>query len=136
MFIKELRVPRLLPDLARVSKWRKSILKSVHFKKTVARILFLSKLWYFLSKTKRNENRATVFLKWTDFSFRNQIKFLHRKLFLLKIDFDVLEILIFRLRQPCWHAQPHKSVIVVVLSFSSRSTFLWHQCWAKPKYVL
>ena len=65
-------------------------------------------------------------------SFRNQIKFLHRKLFLLKIDFDVLEILIFRLRQPCWQAQPHKSVIVVVLSFSSMSTFLWHQCWAKP----
>ena len=45
-------------------------LKSVHFKKTVVRISFLSKLWYFQYKSKqkvphfkRKEIRTTVFLK-------------------------------------------------------------------------
>ena len=49
-------------------------LKSVHFKKTVARISILSKLWYFLfwfvlkipQFWKKIEIRATVFLNWTD----------------------------------------------------------------------
>ena len=51
------------------------VLKSIHFKKPDARILFLSKLWYFHYKSKqkvsqfeRNEIRANGFLKWTDFS--------------------------------------------------------------------
>ena len=47
-------------------------LKSVHFKKTVARISFPSKLWYFQNKKynnfERKEIRATVSLKWEDFS--------------------------------------------------------------------
>ena len=54
-------------------------LKSVHFKKTVAQSSFLSKVLSFLLKSKqsqrkwqnafeRNEDCATVFLKWTDFS--------------------------------------------------------------------
>ena len=51
-------------------------LKSVHFTKAVARISFLSNLWYFQYKSKqkvlkffvRNEIHATVFLKWSDFS--------------------------------------------------------------------
>ena len=49
-------------------------LKSVHFKETVARSSFLSKLWYFLiciekyHNFERNEDLATVFLKWTDFN--------------------------------------------------------------------
>ena len=37
--VSRLDVKNLLPS---------SLLKSIHFKKTVARILFLSKLWYFL----------------------------------------------------------------------------------------
>ena len=44
------------------------------FKKTVARIVFLSKLWYFLiciestyHNFERNVIRTNVFLKWTDF---------------------------------------------------------------------
>ena len=51
------------------------VLKSVHFKKTVARISFLSKLWYFQYKSKqkyhnfeRNEIGTTDFLKLTDFT--------------------------------------------------------------------
>ena len=53
-------------------------LKSVHFKKPVAQSSFLSKVLSFLLKAKqsqrkwntfeRNENCATVFLKWTDFN--------------------------------------------------------------------
>ena len=49
-------------------------LKSIHFKKTVAPISILSKLWYFCydlywkyHNFERNEDCATVFLKWTDF---------------------------------------------------------------------
>ena len=67
--------------------WESNSVKSVHFKKTVARSSFLSKLQYFsiqhqlswhqkkvswsyiekYHNFKRNEDRATVFLKWTDF---------------------------------------------------------------------
>ena len=49
------------------------VLKSVHFKKTVAGSSFLSTLWYFFylywkyQNFERIEIRATVFLKWTDF---------------------------------------------------------------------
>ena len=45
-------------------------LKSVHFKNTVARSSVHSKLWSFWAEIKTNsaEDRATVLLKWTDFS--------------------------------------------------------------------
>ena len=50
-------------------------IKSVHFKKTVVQFSFSSKLWYFLfwlvlkvPQFERNKNRATLFLKWKDFS--------------------------------------------------------------------
>ena len=57
------------------------VLKSVHFKKTIVRISFLSKFWYVLfylywkhHNFERNENCATVFLKWMDFTiFKKKI---------------------------------------------------------------
>ena len=65
-------------------KWQRWFIKSVHFKNTVARSSFLSKLWSFsiqhqLNQNKvswciendhnfeRNEDRANFLLKWTDF---------------------------------------------------------------------
>ena len=48
-------------------------LKSLHFKKTVARISFLSKLWYFLICIESTTIlKEIVFLKWTDFNYRIQ----------------------------------------------------------------
>ena len=51
-------------------------LDSVHFKKTVVRNSFLSKLWYFQYKSKqkvpqfwKKRDWRIFFLKWTDFSF-------------------------------------------------------------------
>ena len=58
--------------------WRQIFLKFVHFKKTIAQSSFLSKYCHFCwnqnkvsendNTFERNEDCATVFLKWTDFS--------------------------------------------------------------------
>ena len=65
------------------ASWKKQkLIKSIHLKKTVARISFLSKLWYFLFWFERNEIRATVFFKWTDFS-SSPFAFTYKKTFVL-----------------------------------------------------
>ena len=51
-----------------------AIIKSIHFKETVAQISFLWKLWYFQCRSnkchnfERNKIHSTGFLKWTDFN--------------------------------------------------------------------
>ena len=73
-------------------------LKSVHFKKTVAQSSFLSKVLSFLltlfwfqqndNTFERNEDCATVFLKWTDFKYifnLNELK--NNKFLLIKIKY-------------------------------------------------